>query len=292
MTQFSFGGDWTEQKLAILRKYLPAYATIMKKHAAKFRYAYIDAFAGTGYRLLKQDENPEQLVFPEFGDSPQASLDGSARIALKVDPPFDRYIFIEKDETRYKELLKLKLEFENLKDRIQIENADANAYLGNLLNRNWTQHRAVLFLDPFGMQVPWTTVEAIARTQAIDMWYLFPIGIGVNRLLKKDGQIHEKWVERLDLTFGERGWFDAFYQITVEKGLFGEEKQTLKISDFESIGRYFVHRLETIFPGVAQNPRLLYNSRNNPMFLFCFAAANKQGAKTAVKIVEDILARP
>jgi len=31
------------------------------------------------------------------------------------------------------------------------------------------------------MQVDWTTLEAVASTQAIDIWILFPLGIGVNR---------------------------------------------------------------------------------------------------------------
>jgi three-Cys-motif partner protein len=44
----AFGGTWTEEKLAVLRKYLVAYATIMRN--TPFRFAYIDAFAGSGYR--------------------------------------------------------------------------------------------------------------------------------------------------------------------------------------------------------------------------------------------------
>ena len=33
---------------------------------------------------------------------------------------------------------------------------------------------------------PKTTIEAIARTKGIDLWLLFPLGIGVNRLLTKE----------------------------------------------------------------------------------------------------------
>ncbi|GAI54351.1 unnamed protein product, partial [marine sediment metagenome] len=53
-------------------------------------------------------------------------------------------------------------------------------------NYKWQNNRAVLFLDPYGMQVNWETIKAIANTEAIDLWYLFPFGIGVNRLLQKD----------------------------------------------------------------------------------------------------------
>ncbi len=41
----------------------------------------------------------------------------------------------------------------------------------------------MVFLDPYGMQVEWSTIEALAATKAIDLWYLFPLGVGVARLL-------------------------------------------------------------------------------------------------------------
>jgi hypothetical protein len=44
-----------------------------------------------------------------------------------------------------------------------------------------------------------------------------------------------------------------------------------------------------VFEGVARNPLLLVNSKNTPLYLLCFAAANKKGAKTAIKIAQDIL---
>ena len=45
-----FGGDWTEEKLKRVEKYLKAYATIMNKQ--NFRFAYIDAFAGNNVKKL------------------------------------------------------------------------------------------------------------------------------------------------------------------------------------------------------------------------------------------------
>ena len=59
-----FGGNWTEQKLECVRKYLRAYTTIMCKQP--FHYAYIDAFAGTGYRDMENDEDADELMFPDL----------------------------------------------------------------------------------------------------------------------------------------------------------------------------------------------------------------------------------
>ena len=43
-----------------------------------------------------------------------------------------------------------------------------------MCDKDWSLHRAVLFLDPYGMQVEWATIEAVAKTKAIDLWLLFP----------------------------------------------------------------------------------------------------------------------
>ncbi|MCG3155306.1 MAG: hypothetical protein DKINENOH_01912 [bacterium] len=290
-TKQHFGGDWTAEKLERVRKYLVAYAKIMSKQ--QFRFAYIDAFAGTGYRTLKQEENPHELMFPELLErESKAFLEGSAQIALQIEPKFTKYIFIERDVNRFTELQKLKTDFPVVQSDIVLVNADANRYLKDLCqNFKWNKSRAVLFLDPFGMQVTWETVAAIAKTKAIDMWYLFPLGVAVNRLLKKDGNIRESMRQRLDAIFGTSDWYDAFYQTTTSSDLFGEHVRTEKVKGFERIEKYFVERLQSVFTGVAKNPLPLMNSRNNPLYLLCFASANPKGAKTAIKIAQDILKR-
>ena len=198
-----FGGDWTEEKLGRVRRYLVEYTKIMSRQP--FRFAYIDAFAGTGYRTLKREENPEELMFPELAEpESQQFLAGSARIALQVDPKFDTYIFVEKDDKRFQELKKLEAEFPEYD--IRPEQEDANTYLQQLCEKDWKTRRAVVFLDPYGMEVEWKTLEAIAMTQAIDLWLLFPLGIAVNRLLKRDGNIDPVMREKLDLLFGTTDW--------------------------------------------------------------------------------------
>jgi three-Cys-motif partner protein len=294
MVKQVFGGDWTEEKLNRIRKYLPAYTRIMKNY--NFIFTYIDAFAGTGYRELKDTEQNNQLLFPELIEKEsQRFIDGSARIALQVEPRFKRYILIEKDVNKVTELEKLQQEFPDKSQDIKIVNEDANDYLVKLCNTtNWKSNRAVLFLDPFGMQIPWSTIEAIAQTQAIDLWYLFPLGIAVNRLLTKDGNIPEAWRTKLDNIFGTSNWFEAFYKPVQQQQLslfgdFTEPNKTEKTANFDSISQYFVERLKTVFSGVAENPLLLRNSSNNPLYLLCFASANPKGARTAIKIAQHIL---
>ncbi len=201
MAAHEFGGDWTTEKLERVRKYLQAYTTIFARNPAaqKLIPIYVDAFAGTGYRshpLRVGDETPllAELVEPET----EAFLKGSAQIALEVEPPFKRYLFIEKDAAHAKELEKLKAKFPNKAQVIQIERTEANAYLKSWCARtDWCVSRAVMFLDPYGMQVDWPLIEAIARTQAIDLWLLFPLGVAVSRLLTRNEPPPVEWAKAL-----------------------------------------------------------------------------------------------
>jgi three-Cys-motif partner protein len=142
----------------------------------------------------------------------------------------------------------------------------------------------VLFLDPFGMQVSWKTIESVARTGAIDMWLLFPAGIGVNRMLPGHGNMRESWRRRLDLILGvpESIWYPEFYK--QEDDLF-PDTTVRKTATITSIGKFFIQRLKTIFECVAPNPLELKNDRGTVLYLLCFAAKNK----TALKIASHLL---
>ena len=287
-----FGGNWTDQKLQRVREYLIAYQEALKNQP--FSLEYIDAFAGTGYNTPAaplEDQSPffADLVSPDT----RRFIDGSARIALQIPRPFDRYVFVERDADRFAELGKLKIEFPALASRIILIRDEANSYLATLCDsRDWirTNTRAVVFLDPFGMQVTWSTLQSIAKTKAIDLWLLFPLGIGVMRMLPNHGQVPPSWRRRLDTLFGEPDWYDAFYQKHATQDLFGATNEiALKHADYESISKYVVQRLKTIFPHVAENPLPLVNSSNCPLYLLCFAAGNPKGGPIAKKIAEHIL---
>lgn len=289
-----FGGRWTEEKLKRLQKYLAAYTIIFNNNerARKLHFMYVDAFAGTGSFQKPQSYVTGQAdIFSDDVTEVEEFLKGSARIALEIDPPFREYIFVERNPEYAQQLQQLKDEFAGHK--IQIVNEDANSYLLRWCeSTNWKTARAVVFLDPYGMEVEWNVIEALARTEAVDLWYLFPLGIGVNRLLTRSGPPPEPWAERLTRIFGTEDWRDAFYRSHQMLTLFGDdETQLKKDADFHDILRFFVQRLETVFEAVAPNPLILRNSRNNPLYALCFAASNPRGAPTALKIAEHILGK-
>jgi three-Cys-motif partner protein len=288
-----FCGDWTEAKLDVLAKYLRGYTTALKN--TTFEKLYIDAFAGTGYREARRDdEGPAvspALLLPDLAEpEPQALLDGSARRALATNPPFDRYLFIERDAARCSQLETLRAEFPQLADAIEIRQGDANAKIQALCSEAWGRRRAVLFLDPYGMQVEWATIEAVARTQAIDLWILFPLGIGVNRLLVKSGDVPEPWRRRLDCLLGTQDWYDEFYRVESTPTLFGGAEERVIKASTQTIGKYFVKRLQSVFAGVAPEPAVLRNSKNVPLYLLCFAVGNPgKGKDIALRIANHLL---
>lgn len=270
-----FGGDWTEQKLICVGEYLNAYIAIMRLR--EYDYAYIDAFAGTGYRNENNYDDPAIQRF----------LAGSAQRALEVRHPFPNYIFIEADEHSFAELEKLKDEFP--KHNIKCINREANISVKEICEEwNWRKNRALIFLDPFGMQVEWNTIELIAQTKAIDLWLLFPIGMGVNRSLYNDGKIPESHQRKLDQLFGRSDWFNEFYQLAQQLPLFGDNAVEKKDDILIKIQEYYLRRLASVFHFVANNPLPLRNSKNSLMYLLCFAAGNPHAPK-ALKIAEDIL---
>lgn len=285
-----FGGDWTTEKLDLVAKYLTAYTRALKDQP--FTKGYIDAFAGTGYRDVANpmafETERQTALFPDLSaEAPQALLDGSARRALSVAPPFDRYIFIERSPSRCRDLEALRREFP---DRaIDIVNDDANAEIQRLCSMNWAKHRAVLFLDPYGMQVEWNTIAAVADTKAIDVWILFPL-IGVNRVLTRSGEIPAAWRHRLDVLLGTTDWYEQVYSIEHTQELFGDVERPMKVPT-QAIGQLFNRRLERLFAGVAERPRVLRNSVNAPLYLLCFAVGNARGASVALRIANHILGK-
>src|SRR5713101_5337050 len=189
MTNQGFGGDWTTDKLDRLRKYLEAYMVIFSRNpkARMLQTTYVDAFAGTGYRKRDSSKTGQTALFQDLAE-PEAEefLKGSPRIALEIANPFSKYLFVERDPSRAKELEKLKADFPTKAPAISIVEGDANAELRKWVSEtNWKLNRAVVFLDPFGMQVEWSLIETLGRTQAIDLWLLFPLGVAVNRLLPR-----------------------------------------------------------------------------------------------------------
>lgn len=207
-----FGGVWTEIKLKALADYLQFYQGALR--GQKFETWYIDAFAGTGDRHALVETGGM------FEDKPlrieERVLEGSARKALRIDPPFAHFWFAEQNKRRAAALDALRDEFPG-RDII-VRTGEANAELEHLFTSQpwvgsdaWKQ-RAVVFLDPYGMSVDWNTLKLLAEAKRADVWYLFPRAAVVRQLAHDLAAVDADKRRRLSQIFGGDDWEEEFYR--------------------------------------------------------------------------------
>lgn len=279
-------GPWAREKLQCLQKYLREYTKIMRKQRFK-KYFYIDAFAGSGSLKVRQaqtDDQTRQLLLSvsehAAGDTDGGNyISGSPRAALEIEHQFTDYIFIELDDERVQHLHSLKREFE-MQSRIYIRKKDCNDYLRELLRENvnnWKHQRGIVFLDPFGMHVPWDTIAALGKTRAIEVFINFPVGMAIQRLLKRRGDFSERERSKLDSYFGTDEWFDLLYR--QRETLFGTEE--IKIDRAaDTLVKWYRNRLKNEF-GYVSLAREIQNTKGRPLYYLIFAGPNQTGMKIA-----------
>ena len=260
-----FGSGHTEAKLVTVEKYLKAFTTAL---AGKFTLVYVDAFAGSGSSKPKTDKQQFRLI--ETDDI----IDGSTRRALRIAPPFDRFIFIEKLSKNLKSLQGLKGEFPEQKDKIEILPGDANTELQNFVTRlDRRNARAVVFIDPFGLSLDWETIAALGRTERVDLWYLVPSG-GMSRQVKLDGTELES-AQLLDKVLGTPDWRGRIIANTVTTDLFGDPvSSTSKIGGAIELTGFVQERLRTVFKGGVSEKALPLGRGGRHEFSLIFACAN------------------
>jgi three-Cys-motif partner protein len=285
-----FGSPETERKLGCLAKYLAAYSTALK--AKNFTRLYIDAFAGSGSRT------ETRAVLPFFDQNEPAveeiTTPGSARIALDVKPPFHAIVLIENDPKKVATLEKVVAEHPH--GRAQVRQGDANEIVQRLCRKyDWQREsrRGVIFLDPYGMEVRWETVEAIANTQALDCWYFFPLS-GLYRNAPKDAfKLDQSKIDSLSRVFGTTKWREEWYhEPDAQYDLFGDLiNGEQRMATVDRIEKWVHDRLRSVFKGAVLKPLRLKHPGGAPMASLFFAVSNPNPAavRLATEIADHIL---
>ncbi len=272
----AFGGSWTLEKLDILESYLDAYTTALKDR--RFKLMYIDAFAGTG-RIAPSGSDDTDL---------HGFVSGSAARAVQVDnKPFDRLVFCEEDPNRCAALEQLRAT--HPERNIVVENADANAWL-SAMHEDWRVWRGVLFLDPFGTEVAWQTIETIANVNALDTWILFPVS-AIARMLptsQRPEDVSRAWARRLDKVYGDDSW-TLLYRQSSQGTLFGDIGHERE-AGVRGLLEIYKEKLGTLFGDrFLRQTRPLKNSRNSTMFELMFCVGHPDGVSLAQRIAKHIL---
>ena len=277
-------GPWAADKLTKLGKYLTAYMTIM--HKRRWRTVYIDAFAGAGIAKVRADNVDSALLTSadyKQGEEYQRILDGSPKVALDLGHPFSTYVFVELNDARVEHLRKLESAYPG-RD-VRIRQSDCNKYLQEVVRKvDWRKWRAVVFLDPFGMQVPWSTIEMLAKTRAVEVLINFPVGMAIQRLLKVTGKFTEQERAKLSDYFGDTGWYDLLYRETPT--LFGDTVIEKMDHSGDRLVSWYQSRLRDAF-GFSPRPHLVRNTRKSPLYYLVFAGPNRTGAKIAEHVLQS-----
>lgn len=288
-------GPWAKDKLDRLAKYLSAYTTIMKDQKWCQGYHYIDAFAGPGEHEIRQtptrrNEAQQALLdIASFGmeqEEQRQFLAGSPRVALDLQYPFTNYIFVERSPDRIAALERLRSDYGSER-KIHIRQEDCTKYLSSKIAKNpkldWKSNRALVFLDPFGMQVGWPTIAELAATEAIEIFLNFPVGMAIQRLLLRQPEnFTEPQRRRLDDYFGASDWFDVLYKR--RRNLFGDDAEEKVEASGLALLNWYRGRLRQLFPHVSK-AALIRNTRRGHLYYLLLASHNKTGVKIANEIL-------
>jgi three-Cys-motif partner protein len=195
-------GFWTQSKLEILGDYLDGFLTASSKRARDA--VYLDAFAGEG-------SGRDRITDEEF--------DGSARIAVGAVAAgesgfrFSYLRFIELSESRAREI---RAEFErDFPGRdIDVVDGDCNQKLQELLAtmpERLTWAPTFAFLDPFGIELHWQTISALAdhkrnRKYKVELFMLFSSPAIMRLAGSSPAKASLGYAERLGALFGCSDW--------------------------------------------------------------------------------------
>ncbi len=263
-------GIWSEVKLAIIKEYASAYATIMEARRRErirgLRWIYIDAYAGPGYHLSKTSG---ELV------------EGSPLIALNTDPPFHEYHFIDSDSER-SELLR-----KHAGDRRDVftYSEDCNQILLKEVfprAKYGDYRRALCLLDPYNIDLTWEVIEAAGKARSIEIFMNFMImDINRNVMRKNPDKSVASKVAQMTRLWGDETWKDAGY----------DQVQTLfdysvprKVSN-ERFAEAFRERLEKKAGFKYVPAPMPMKTKSNSVIYYLYFASQKEAG---MDIVTDI----
>ncbi len=293
-----YGGPWSEVKLDAVEYYLKCFAKALTW--SKMDLWYIDAFAGSG------DREAERQVGGIFEgreiETIIETLDGSALRALKIEPPFHHFIFIEKDAERVSALENVRRDWPAAD--IQIRRGDANSELLDIVSKPpWTsksrsRSRGVVFLDPFSMQVDWSTLMALSATECLDVWLFFNVaavtrqlahdftGIG-NKEATLDRVLSPRWRDLYSIQpEAQLGQMDIFGDLS---GTSAKPASPQRTATKHQIDKWFEELLREKFPFVSQSlPIMTPHSGHTYSLFLAVANPDKKATELAEKFVRYV----
>lgn len=234
---------------------------------------YIDAFSGAGEHASRRSGE---------------RVPGSPTLALRTQPQFCRYHFIDLDESSIENLRQIVLAetgTESIPENVALYNDDCNKVLLETVFptvRYEDYMRGLCLLDPYGLHLDWQVVERAGRMKSLEIFLNFPIAdMNRNVLHRNTGNVDPLQQDRMTRFWGDESWRAAAY--SGEGDLFGfEEKQSN-----DTVVEAYRQRLISVagFKHVPR-PMEMRNSRNAVVY-YLFFASHKPTAKHIIRDIFD-----
>ncbi|MGG5821931.1 three-Cys-motif partner protein TcmP [Falsiroseomonas sp. HW251] len=270
-------GPWAREKLDALAAYLDFYTKVLKNQGHWVKSTtFVDAFAGAGRARLRRrlSEGAAESLIAELDPLPidadaEEYIHGSPRVALGIANPFSRYVFIERDPARVAE------QEHGERYRIELRPGQCDEELDALLQGDLGRsgHLAVVFLDPFGMQLSWSMIERLAATKRIEVMINFTLGMGIQRVLPRSAELRPGWRETLDRFFGSPDWYGQVYEEKAD--LLGAKTEKRRDSG-QRLLEWYRSRLKAAF-GHVSPARLIKNTKGGHLYYLIWAGPHPKG---------------
>lgn len=273
LTDHSFGGDWTEVKLAALEAYSVGFIQSIQQ---RFDLWYFDPFAGTGTRKVRTkigaffDLEPASVIEQEFP--------GSAARALSLQPPFHHYRFGDIKSNHAASLRRL---VERYPDRdASVFEGDGNQFIQEEFAKPfWTRTgfglggpRALVFLDPYGLAVQWDTLRALAACGKADVWFLANLSGSLRQLAHRYEKIDASKQASLAEVFGTSDWVSEFYKPPATDNLLGLiEGPAGRTATKAEVAAFHRQCLQKLFRYVSEPLSLRVGTMDDFFLLYCMS---------------------
>jgi three-Cys-motif partner protein len=264
-------GYWSELKLKIVQEYGSAYTKAFAKQGRGLKKYYIDAYSGPGVHISKKTKN---------------KVEGSPSRALKINPPFDHFYFIDirEDKTDHLESL--------CGDRsdVTIFTGDSGPILIKKILPSIQYekfNRALCLLDPYGLHLDWQVMLKAGQSRAVDMFLNFPVmDMNRNAIWKNPKKMPTDGIERMTKFWGDDSWKDVAYAEHPQGELFGGPNMIKQ--DNETIVEAFRERLKKVAGFQYVPDPLPMKNKKQAVVYYLFLASPKA---IAADIIENIFAK-
>ncbi|MCK5125337.1 MAG: three-Cys-motif partner protein TcmP [candidate division Zixibacteria bacterium] len=269
--EFDTIGKWTEDKLNILKDYVSAYTKILDKQP-KLKHEYIDGFSAKGQHISR-----------DSGDI----VAGSPILALRIQPRFDKYTFIDIDQnktlTLQREVDKEIVAIPNRQPEVIIKTGDCNQILLNEVLPSITfssYRRAICFLDPYGTHLDWKVIQKAGELETIDVFINFSISdMNRNAIRKDPTKVSEREIVRMNTLWGDESWRDLCYDTQGNLFNYAEKRKN------DEIAEIFRKRLkEKAGFNYVPRPVAMKNRTNSTLYYLFFASAKTVASKIITHI--------